>query len=86
MDIIVPTKTYYATRFKKYTDVDKLPYGINTVVAIASWQDIIKKMRVLNKTAVERGYLNQHIIEVIVNLKIEKGQKIYFTSPISKKC
>ena len=25
------------TKYKKYTDVDKLPYGINAIVAIASY-------------------------------------------------
>ena len=39
-----PQRPIVTTRYKKYTDVDKLPYGINAIVAIASYQDIIKKM------------------------------------------
>ena len=31
-----PQKPIITTRFKKYTDVDKLPYGINAVVAMSS--------------------------------------------------
>ena len=32
-----PQKPIVTTRYKKYTDVDKLPYGINAIVAIASY-------------------------------------------------
>ena len=36
-----PQRPIVTTRFKKYTDVDKLPYGVNAVVAIV-YSDIIK--------------------------------------------
>ena len=32
-----PQKPIVTTRYKKYTDVDKLPYGVNCIVAIASY-------------------------------------------------
>ena len=61
-----PQKPIITTRFKKYTDVDKLPYGINAIVAICCYLwDIIKKMLLLliNQQLIE-VYLNQFITEL----------------------
>ena len=32
-----PQKPIVTTRYKKYTDIDKLPYGVNAIVAFASY-------------------------------------------------
>lgn len=51
-----PQKALTTTRYKKYTDVDKLPYGCNCIVAIASYSGYNQEDAViLNKTSVERG-------------------------------
>lgn len=49
-------KPLVTTRFKKYTDVDKLPYGANAIVAIASFSGYNQEDAViLNKSSIERG-------------------------------
>jgi DNA-directed RNA polymerase II subunit RPB2 len=54
-----PQKPIVTTRYKKYTDVDKLPYGDNAIVAIASYSGYNQEDAViLNKTSVERGLFN----------------------------
>jgi len=51
-----PQKSIVTTRYKKYTDVDKLPYGCNCIVAIASYSGYNQEDAViLNKTSVQRG-------------------------------
>ena len=51
-----PQKPLVTTRYKKYTDVDKLPYGINAIAAIASYSGYNQEDAViLNKTSIERG-------------------------------
>ena len=51
-----PQKALTTTRYKKYTDVDKLPYGCNCIVAIASYSGYNQEDAViLNKTSVDRG-------------------------------
>jgi len=51
-----PQKSIVTTRYKKYTDVDKLPYGSNCIVAIASYSGYNQEDAViLNKTSVQRG-------------------------------
>ena len=51
-----PQRPIVTTRFKKYTDVDKLPYGVNAVVAIASYTGYNQEDSViLNKSSVDRG-------------------------------
>ena len=51
-----PQKAITTTRYKKYTHVDKLPYGVNCIVAIASYGGYNQEDAVIvNKTSVERG-------------------------------
>ena len=51
-----PQKPLVTTRFKKYTDVDKLPYGTNTIAAIACYSGYNQEDAViLNKSSIERG-------------------------------
>ena len=51
-----PQKPLITTKYKKYTQVDKLPYGINAIVAIMSYSGYNQEDAIiLNKTAVERG-------------------------------
>ncbi len=51
-----PQKPIVTTRFKKYTDVDKLPNGVNTIIAIACYSGYNQEDAViLNKSSVERG-------------------------------
>ena len=54
-----PQKPVVTTRYKKYTDVDKLPYGVNCIVAIASYSGYNQEDAVIiNKTSIERGMFN----------------------------
>ena len=51
-----PQKQLVTSRYKQYTDVDKLPYGVNCIVAIASYSGYNQEDSViLNKSSVERG-------------------------------
>ena len=51
-----PQKSIVTTKYKKYTHVDKLPYGCNCIVAIASYSGYNQEDAViLNKSSVERG-------------------------------
>ena len=63
-------KNCKTTRFKKYTDVDKLPYGVNAIVAIASYTGYNQEDGlILNQTSIERGMF----------------QSLYFLSTMSSK-
>jgi DNA-directed RNA polymerase II subunit RPB2 len=51
-----PQKALVTTRYKKYTHVDKMPYGVNCIVAIASYGGYNQEDAVIiNKTSAERG-------------------------------
>ena len=60
--ITLPTRPLVTTRYKKYTDVDKLPYGINAIVAIASYGGYNQEDGILlNKTSIDRGMFNLYL-------------------------
>ena len=82
-----PQKPIITTRFKKYTDVDKLPYGINAVVAIASYSGYNQEDAViLNRTAVERGlFKSTYYRSYSESEESENGNKIYFANPLYQK-
>ena len=49
-------KPLVTTRYKKYTDIDKLPYGVNAIVAIACYSGYNQEDAIiLNKSSIERG-------------------------------
>ena len=77
-------KPIVTTRFKKYTDVDKLPYGINAIVAIACYSGYNQEDAViLNETSVQRGLYNSLYLRSYVNSEEdENGKKIYFSNPL----
>ena len=51
-----PQKSIVTTKYKKYTHVDKLPYGCNCIVAIACYSGYNQEDAViLNKSSVDRG-------------------------------
>ena len=55
-DRYYPQKPIVTTKYKKYTNVDKLPYGINAIVAIASYSGYNQEDSVLvNKGSIDRG-------------------------------
>ena len=81
-----PQKPLVTTRYKKYTDVDKLPYGINAIVAIACYSGYNQEDAViLNESSIQRDYLNHYILEVMKIVKVVKGKKIYFGNPKTEK-
>ena len=54
-----PQKPIVTTRYNKYTSVDKLPNGMNIVVAIASYTGYNQEDSIIiNKSSVERGMFN----------------------------
>ena len=54
-----PQKPIVTTRYKKYTDVDKVPYGDNCIVAIASYTGYNQEDSIIiNRSSVERGLFN----------------------------
>ena len=82
-----PQKPIITTRFKKYTDVDKLPYGINAIVAIASYTGYNQEDAVMiNKTAIDRGlFKSTYYRSYSESEESENGQKIYFANPLYQK-
>mgnify|MGYP001344998585 CR=1 FL=1 len=83
-----PQRPIVTTRYKKYTDVDKLPYGINAIVAIASYSGYNQEDGILiNQSSIDRGmftslYLRSY--EESEELK-QNGQKVYFANPSFEK-
>ena len=75
-----PQKPIVTTRFKKYTDVDKLPYGVNAIVAIASYTGYNQEdSLILNKTSIQRGMFNSLYFRSYEDNEKNDGQnKIYF--------
>ena len=54
-----PQKPIVATRYKKYTNVDRLPNGMNIVVAICSYTGYNQEDSIIvNKSSVDRGMFN----------------------------
>jgi DNA-directed RNA polymerase II subunit RPB2 len=82
-----PQKPIVTTRFKKYTDVDKLPYGINAIVAICCYSGYNQEDAVIiNKSAVNRGLFKSiYYRSYGSEEEISKGQKIYFANPLYQK-
>jgi len=82
-----PQKPIITTRFKKYTDVDKLPYGINAIVAIACYSGYNQEDAVIiNRTAVERGlFKSTYYRSYGSEEEIKGGEKVYFANPLKEK-
>ena len=82
-----PQKPIITTRFKKYTDVDKLPYGINAIVAICCYSGYNQEDAVIiNKSAVNRGlFKSVYYRSYSSEEEISKGQKVYFANPLYQK-
>lgn len=79
-----PQKAIVTTRYKKYTDVDKLPYGVNCIVAIASYTGYNQEDAViLNQSSIERGmfrslyYRSYEAKEEVTS----SGDRVYFGNP-----
>ena len=54
-----PQKALVTTRYKKYNDIDKLPNGMNIVVAIASYTGYNQEDSIIiNRSSIERGLFN----------------------------
>ena len=82
-----PQRPIVTTRYKKYTDVDKLPYGINAVVAIASYTGYNQEDAVLlNKSSVDRGmFQSLYFRSYEDSEEIVQGKKVYFGNPSHEK-
>jgi len=78
-----PQKPIVTTRYKKYTDVDKLPYGINAIVAVASYTGYNQEDSVmLNKTSIERGMFQSLYTRSYEDSEESDGKRrIYFGLP-----
>ena len=79
-----PQKPIVTTRYKKYTDVDKLPYGINAIVAIACYSGYNQEDAViLNDTSVQRGLYNSLYYRSYTETEEDdNGKRIYFANPL----
>jgi DNA-directed RNA polymerase II subunit RPB2 len=78
-----PQKPIVTTRYKKYTDVDKLPYGVNAIVAIASYSGYNQEDSLMvNKTSIERGMFNSLYYRSYSDDESEEnGNRVYFGNP-----
>ena len=82
-----PQRPIVTTRFKKYTDVDKLPYGTNAIVAIASYTGYNQEDSVmLNKSSVDRGMFKSLYYRSYEDSESEdNGKKVYYSNPLMEK-
>ena len=82
-----PQRPIVTTRYKKYTDVDKLPYGINAIVAIASYSGYNQEDAViLNKSSIDRGLFKSLYFRSYEDEEENvKGNKKYFSNPLFEK-
>ena len=82
-----PQKPIVTTRYKKYTDVDKLPYGINCIVAIASYTGYNQEdSMMLNKTSIQRGMFNSLYFRGYEDDEEGDGsRRIFFENPLNVK-
>ena len=82
-----PQRPIVTTRYKKYTDVDKLPYGINAIVAIASYTGYNQEDGIiLNKTSIERGmFTSLYLRSYEDSEEINGNEKVYFGNPLFEK-
>ena len=82
-----PQRPIVTTRYKKYTDVDKLPYGINAIVAIASYSGYNQEDAViLNQSSVDRGLFKSLYFRSYGDKEeIVGGEKKYFSNPLLEK-
>ena len=78
-----PQKPIVTTRYKKYTDVDKLPYGINAIISIASYTGYNQEDAVIiNKTSLDRGMFQSLYYRSYFNEEEDNnGQKVEFGNP-----
>ena len=82
-----PQRPIVTTRYKKYTDVDKLPYGINAIVAIACYSGYNQEDAViLNKSSVDRGMFKSLYYRSYEDSETNDGtQHVYFSNPKMEK-
>ena len=78
-----PQRPIVTTRYKKYTDVDKLPYGINAIVAIACYSGYNQEDAViLNKSSIDRGMFKSLYFRSYESSETGEGNKrVYFSNP-----
>jgi len=78
-----PQKPIVTTRYKKYTEVDKLPYGVNAIVAIASYTGYNQEDGlIVNKTSIERGMFNSlYYRSYSDDESDENGNRVFFGNP-----
>ena len=79
-----PQKPLVTTRYKKFTDVDKLPYGINCIVAIASYSGYNQEDSViLNQSSIERGMFQSLYYRSYEDSEevLPSGERVYFGNP-----
>ena len=78
-----PQRPIVTTRYKKYTNVDKLPYGINAIVAIASYGGYNQEDGILlNKTSIDRGMFQSLYFR---SYEDEDDENEYFGNPMLEK-
>jgi len=83
-----PQKPIVTTRFKKYTDVDKLPNGSNTIVAIATYSGYNQEDAVIiNKSSVERGLFQNLYFRSYADSEEmdDRDNQILFGNPLYQK-
>ena len=78
-----PQKPLVATRYKKYTNIDKLPNGENIVVAICSYLGYNQEDSIMiNKTSIDRGMFNSMYFRSYEdNEEINRNNTSYFSNP-----
>ncbi len=78
-----PQKSIVTTKYKKYTNVDKLPYGCNCIVAIASYSGYNQEDAViLNKSSVDRGmFQTVYFRSYQDSEELKNNNKSYFGNP-----
>ena len=77
-----PQRPIVATRYRKYIGFDKLPYGINAIVAIMSYTGYNQEdALIINKTSAERGMFKSLYYRSYSGSESNEQEQVFFANP-----
>ena len=77
-----PQRPLVATRYRKYIGFDKLPYGINAIVAIMCYSGYNQEdALIINRTSMERGMFKSLYYRSYSDSETNESTQVYFANP-----
>lgn len=78
-----PQRPLVATRYRKHIGFDKLPYGINAIVAIMCYGGYNQEDAfIINKTSVERGMFKSLYYRSYSDSESNEQTQVFFSNPV----